>query len=210
MKRKHGRSFCVPVQSRGGDLFELIPIPLEPRGQSGGREEQRGGSLWGGGWIFLCNLPERFKNPGDPAIYLALCYAEPRQRKIDSVTASNPLLRPAPHHHGSTTQTPYRPLRPFPQPMRDDRGGHLGWRVIERKRWVRNLLWGCVLRAVGTWTKESGGRGQTELGSCRGVATRDCWRYIDQLLHRASRYFRDIKYNTLGGARDTRCEVEYG
>lgn len=36
---------------------------------------------------------------------------------------------------------------PFPQPMRDDRGGHLGWRVIERKRWVRNLLWGCVLSA---------------------------------------------------------------
>jgi hypothetical protein len=40
------------------------------------------------GWIFLCNLPERFKNPGDSAIYLALCYAEPRQRKIDGVTAS--------------------------------------------------------------------------------------------------------------------------
>lgn len=50
----------------------------------------KGESGWGGGWIFLCNLPERFKNPGDPAIYLALCYAEPRQRKIDGVTASNP------------------------------------------------------------------------------------------------------------------------
>jgi len=64
------------------------------------------------------------------------------------------------------------------------------------------------LRAVGTWTKEGGGRGQTELGSCGGVATRDCWRYIDQLLYRASRYFRDIKYNTLGERRDTRCETE--
>lgn len=50
----------------------------------------KGESGWGGGWIFLCNLPERFKNPGDPAIYLALCYAEPRQRKIDGVTATNP------------------------------------------------------------------------------------------------------------------------
>lgn len=108
VERKHGRSSCVAVQSRGGDLFELIPIPLEPRGQSGERSREEA-ACGGGGWIFLCNLPERFKNPGDPAIYLALCYAEPRQRKIDSVTASNPLLRPAPHHHGSTTQTPYRP-----------------------------------------------------------------------------------------------------
>lgn len=56
------------------------------------------------------------------------------------------------------------------------------------------------LRAVGTWTKEGGGRGRRRLGSCGGVATRDCWRYIDQLLYRASRYFHDIKYNTLGGA----------
>lgn len=146
---------------------------MEPRGQSGG-EEQRRGSLWGGGWIFLCNLPERFKNPGDPAIYLALCYAEPRQRKIDSVTASNPLLRPAPHHYGSTTQTPYRPLRPFPQPMRDDRGGHLGWRVIERKRWVRNLLWGCVLSAplgLGRKKAKEGADGAWKLrrGSYKGL-----------------------------------------
>lgn len=50
---------------------------------------------------------------------------------------------------------------PFPQPMRDDRGGHLGWRVIERKRWVRNLLWGCVLSAplgVGWERERQGGR----------------------------------------------------
>lgn len=173
MERKHGRSSCVAVQSRGGDLFELIPIPLEPRGQSGERSREEA-ACGGGGWIFLCNLPERFKNPGDPAIYLALCYAEPRQRKIDSVTASNPLLRPAPHHHGSTTQTPYRPLRPFPQPMRDDRGGHLGWRVIERKRWVRNLLWGCVLSAplgLGRKKAEEGGRRSLEAaeGSLQGI-----------------------------------------
>jgi len=46
------------------------------------------------------------------------------------------------------------------------------------------------LRAVGTWTKEGGGRGRRrQLGSCGGVAIRDCWRYIDQLPYRASRYF---------------------
>lgn len=105
---KHGRSFCVLVQSHEGDLFELIPIPLEPRGQSGGKGRDE--ATWGGGWIFLCNLPERFKNPGDPAIYLALCYAEPRQRKIDGVTASNPLIRPrtAPPrvNHPNPVQTP--------------------------------------------------------------------------------------------------------
>lgn len=84
-----GATLCVAVQSHRGDLFELIPIPLEPRGQLEGKDG-KGESGWGGGWIFLCNLPERFKNPGDPAIYLALCYAEPRQRKIDGVTASNP------------------------------------------------------------------------------------------------------------------------
>lgn len=119
----------------------------------------KGESGWGGGWIFLCNLPERFKNPGDPAIYLALCYAEPRQRKIDGVTASNPsplfvsfslspllpLLVSSPLGSPKPRTDPCD--HPFPQPMRDDRGGHLGWRVIERKRWVRNLLWGCVLSA---------------------------------------------------------------
>lgn len=45
---------------------------------------------------------------------------------------------PAPPHRTATGQPP-KPRtdpcdHPFPQPMRDDRGGHLGWRVIERKR----------------------------------------------------------------------------
>lgn len=58
------------------------------------------------------------------------------------------------------------------------------------------------LRAVGTWTKESEGRGRLGArGGCGGVATRDCWRYIDQLLYRALRYFRDIKYCVLLEAR---------
>lgn len=151
-------------------------------------------------WIFLCNLPERFKNPRDPAIYLALCYAEPRQRKIDGVTAfaphqpprclpspPTPCEPPSPYptpprskaasylprvsvRPGRARSLPGSPFRfaiplfpplpeppppplgfaedrtayysgrsaprrpPHPQPMRNDRGGHLGWRVIERKR----------------------------------------------------------------------------
>lgn len=170
-------------------------------------EEQRRGILWGGGWIFLCNLPERFKNPGDPAIYLALCYAEPRQRKIDSVTASNPLLRPAPHHYGSTTQTPYRPLRPFPQPMRDDRGGHLGWRVIERKRWVRNLLWGCVLSAplgLGRKKAEEGADGAWKLqgGSYKGLLAL-YWSIALPCFALLSWYKVQYPWR-----RDTRCEAE--
>lgn len=38
-KRKHEGSSCVPVQNWRGDLFELIPIPLEPEG--GGRSGRR-------------------------------------------------------------------------------------------------------------------------------------------------------------------------
>lgn len=86
--------------------------------------------------------------------------------------------------------------------MRDDRGGHLGWRVIERKRWVRNLLWGCVRSAPAVALG-------LPLGLARAFASlpapkqgqkpqtkRGCWRYIDQLLCRALHYFQAIKHSS--------------
>lgn len=63
VKRKHGRSSCVAVQSRGGDLFELIPIPLEPRGQSGERSREEAACR---GWRvdILMQFARKVQEPG--------------------------------------------------------------------------------------------------------------------------------------------------
>lgn len=65
VERKHGRSSCVAVQSRGGDLFELIPIPLELRGQSRERSREEA-ACGGGGWRvdILMQFARKVQEPG--------------------------------------------------------------------------------------------------------------------------------------------------
>lgn len=80
-----------------------------------------------------------------------------------------PSYVPAPHRHGSTTQTPYRPLRP-PLPLANE--GRPRWPSWMESYWTKKMSKKLVmgvrsLCAVGTWTKEGGGRSKRGLEAWR-------------------------------------------
>jgi len=50
----------IRTEPRGGDLFELIPIPLEPRGQSEGRSREEASCGVEGGYSYaICQKGSR-------------------------------------------------------------------------------------------------------------------------------------------------------
>lgn len=56
---KRRATLCVAVESHRGDLFELIPIPLEPRGQLEGAGRARAGGVEGGYSYAICQKGSR-------------------------------------------------------------------------------------------------------------------------------------------------------
>lgn len=106
------------MQSLGGDLFELIPIPLEPRGS----ERWPAAGVRRGVVDILMQFARKVQEPG-------------RSRNLSCLMLHRAKATEDRWRHCFQPPEPLTTRRPpLPQPMRDDRGGHLGWRVIERKR----------------------------------------------------------------------------
>lgn len=142
-EKARARSIAEPW----GDLLELIPIPLEPRGNGGGRTAGKGAV--GEESEEEMKEKEETRWVGEGPVDILMQFARKVQEPRRSRNLSCLMLRRAKATEDRwrhcfqppcpTLPRPTSPVRiaqrpPHPEPMRNDRGGHLGWRVIERKR----------------------------------------------------------------------------